>query len=390
MESIIFQCSNEGLCMKGLIIWSQSNCRSTMALYRELIRNFNVPALITLWHFDKDCNNKDIREKVGFSHDEFLDLPIEPVGADYKKARQIIDSHRGWLHIFCVWQGSPLYQRLIVEAKALGERVGVACESPCNMASGWRKGAKSLYMKFALPYMAKPIIKAADFFVNYSGKDDSAARQLGWPKDKIIPFGYYPPPIIGSRCMKRESNSDFTILATGILSRYRGADILIDALQILKARKIPYRAIITQKGELLEPLKAKAIQYDLPVEFPGFVEMTELIRLYETCSVYVGAGRSEPWGMRLNDALNCGAPLVVSRGMGGVSMVDEYGCGLAFSSGRAEELADCLVSLATDINLYRTCSANAILASEKCSPSYKAGELYTTIKERLLQHDPCR
>ena len=37
--------------------------------------------------------------------------------------------------------------------------------------------------------------------------------------------------------------------------------------------------------------------------------------------------------MRLNDALNCGSPLVVSRGMGGVRLVDEYGCGLAFDVG---------------------------------------------------------
>jgi glycosyltransferase involved in cell wall biosynthesis len=165
------------------------------------------------------------------------------------------------------------------------------------------------------------------------------------------------------------------------MSKYRGADILVEALRILMERGVDYHATITQEGELWRILKTKAENLGLPVDFPGFVEMPDLIRLYENCSVYVGAGREEPWGMRLNDALQCGAPVVVSRGMGGVQMIDRYKCGLDFPPGDSVRLADALEKMARNIDVYKKLADNAILAAQKISPSSKAKELIGLIKE---------
>ena len=369
--------------MNGIVIWSQSNCRSTMALYREMIRELNVPALITLWHYNKGDGDKDIREKVGFSHDEFSDLPIEPVGEDWVKGLSVLESYSTWHHVFCVWQGSPVYRRLIVEARCRGCPVAVMCESPCNMASGWRRLLKAVYIKILLPLLARPVVKAADLFINDSGDEVAAALRLGWQKEKIIPFGYFSPPIPNSTCKRRTTNHPFEILATGVMARYRGADVLVEALRMLKMRGVDFHATITQKGELWNALKAKTKALDLPIDFPGFVEMADLIRLYETCSVYVGAGREEPWGMRLNDALQCGAPLIVSRGMGGVQLIDRYGCGLDFPAGDPVRLADVLEKMAKDADLYKRLSDKAILAAQEISPRSKAKELIGLLKEWL-------
>lgn len=368
--------------MKGIVIWSQSNCRSTMALYREWLRLLDAPALITLWYYHKCADEKDIRERIGFSHDEFSDLPMMPVGEDLSKGLSVIESHVGWHHVFCVWQRSPVYRRLALEAKRRGCPVAVMCESPCNMSSGWRRPVKSAYLRLALPALARKVVNAADVFVNCSGDDPSAALRLGWEADKIIPFGYFSPPIPNSRCVPRESPDRFHVLATGVLSRYRGADVLVEALRLLKSRGVPCRATVTQGGELLPSLREKSSRFGLPIEFSGFVEMPDLIRLYETCSVFVGAGRSEPWGMRLNDALQCGAPLVVSRGMGGVQLIDRYRCGLDFPAGDAGRLADALEQLSTDRALYRQVSENAVVAAEKTSPAEKAKELIHLLKEK--------
>lgn len=369
--------------MTGLVIWAQSNCRSTMALYREMLQLLKCPALITLWHYNKSACEKDIREKIGFSHDEFAGLPIEPVGEDLGKGLAVLDAHPGWSHLFCVWQPSPVYRQLIVEAKRRGSRVGVMCESPCNMGSGLGWMLKQLYMIFVLPYLARRIAHTSDFFVNFSGDNRERAKGLGWEENKIIPFGYYPPPIPGAKCVKRSSDGWFHILATGVLSRYRGADVLVEALRILSSRGINYTATITQTGELLPSLKKKALVLGLPVKFAGFVEMSELIDLYQSCSVYVGAGRQEPWGMRLNDALNCGAPLVVSSGMGGRKIVDDYACGLVFESGNAMALADALQKMARDKDFYANCANNVIIAAEACSPRNKAAELLGMVGGKL-------
>lgn len=371
--------------MKGIVIWAQSNCRSMMALYRAMAKAAKVPVVITLWHYKNNGCELDIRSKVGFRSDEFSDIEMIPVGENYAKGLDVLNQHRGWLHLFCVWQASPVYRKLIVEAKRRGDRVGVMCESPCNMSSGWRGVLKSLYMAFALPRIAHRVVKEADFFINYSGDFYKWARHIGWTENKIVPFGYFPPPIEGAKCVKRDSSSPFLILATGILSKHRGADVLVKALRILKERGVTYRAVITQEGELLPQLKEMTRKFDLPIEFPGFLPMPDLIKLYETCSVYVGAGRSEPWGMRLNDALNGGAPLIVSRGMGGVKLVDDYNCGLAFENANDEDLARQLECLATDSELYGRCAENALRAAQLCSPELKALELINIILERCRE-----
>ena len=87
--------------------------------------------------------------------------------------------------------------------------------------------------------------------------------------------------------------------------------------------------------------------------------------------------------MRLNDALNCGAPLVVSRGMGGVKMVEDYGCGLSFENENPQDLAAKLQLLATDNDVYLRCAENAIGAARANSAAVKARELVSTIERRF-------
>lgn len=369
--------------MKSMVIWAQSDCRSTMGLYKELMHQVNVPVTIALWFYKnikEGCS--DNRSAVGFSKSEFADIPMIPVGDDFAKGIAVLDQHPESVHVFTVFQNSAVWRRLIVEARRRGEKVVIACESPCNMDSGVRKVLKEGYMRLVLPWKARKVIAAAECFINYSGDDDKYARIIGWPKDKIIPFGYFPPPIPGSCCVRRTGNRPFEILATGLITWHRGCDVLVEALKILKERGIAFHATITQDGPLKKKLEEKARRNHLPVDFVGFVSLTDLKRSYETCSVYVGVGRHEPWGMRLNDALNCGTPLVVSRGMGGVKMVDDYHCGLAFENENPRDLADKFLALMTDSALYDQCANNAVIASRACTPENKAKELVDIFRQR--------
>ncbi len=364
--------------MKGLIIWAQSSCRSTMGLYAELANLLSVPVKIALWHFSED--GKDIRSTVGHDSKEFEHLDFIRVGEDWKEGLDILDAHEGYSHLFAVYQASKVWRKLACEAKKRGCRVIVGSEAPCNMSKGIHYFLKELYMRFALPIKVRNVVDVADYFINYSGDDNKYARKIGWVSNKIIPFGYFPPPLKGSSVKMRKTNKPFTILSTGILSSYRGADVLVKALKLLKDRGVNYRAVITQEGELLSSLKKLAAGNNLPIEFPGFLSMDELIRLYESCSVFVASGKHEPWGMRLNDALNCGAPLVVSTGMGGVKMVNDLGCGLSFENKNPKDLADVLERLATNEDVYLECAANVEKAIAFCSPKNRATEIYNLLQ----------
>ena len=368
--------------MKGLVIWSQSNCRSTMGLYRALGKALGVPVVVPVW-FVKKPDYVDNRNAVGFRDDEFSDMDTVPVREDHEAGLAVLDSHKGWNHLCCNSQWSPNFRLLQLAAAARGEKTAVGMESPCNMFSGVKRVLKEIYYKTALPCKMRGVIKCSGFFVNYSGNDDRNAHLIGWPREKIIPFGYFPPPVPETSICGRKTGRPFEILVTGEHTWHRGADVAVNALALLKEMGVPYHATITQNGPLRARDEALAKRLDLPIDFTGRMPIGELRKAYETCSVFVGAGRAEPWGMRLNDALNCGAPLVVSRGMGGVKMVDDYGCGLSFENGNPGDLAEKLRQMATDDGLYIRCASNALRAADECSPERKAQELINRIQERF-------
>ena len=366
--------------MKGLIIWAQSDCRSMMGLYRAIIGTLNIPVVVVI----RDYKAEGQRQKVGFRHEEFSDFNMTIIGEDYNKGIEILNGHPGYNHLFGAYQNAPTYRRLICEAKRRGGRVGIFSESPCIMVNGLKGWVKeNIYLPILVKRLVKPVVSASDFVVNLSGDGSLALQRIGWRPYQIVPFGYFPPPVLGSNVVRRMGNVDFHILVTGIMTWHRAPDTVIKALCLLKQWKVTYRATFTQNGPMLSYLKGVAQKNNLPVDFKGFVPIEELIKLYETCSVYVAAGRREPWGMRLNDALQCGAPLVVSRGMGGVQLVDEYGCGESFEADDYLDLACKLRRLIEDENRYQLVSRNAMIAAEQVVPESKAKALIKLISSRF-------
>ena len=365
--------------MKGLIIWAQSDCRSMMGLYRVL-RTMCEDVIVAI----RDYKAESQRQMVGFRHEEFSDVDKIIVGDDYSKGVDVLNAHPGYNHLFGAYQNAPMYRKLINTVARRGCRVGILSESPCVMVTGikgWLK--ENIYLPFIVRKLIKPVVESSDFIVNLSGDGSLALQRIGWRAEQIVPFGYFPPPVIGSRVVGRKNNHDFHILVTGVMTWHRAPDTVIKALCLLKKWKVPYRATFTQEGPMLENLKRVSLANELPVEFKGFVSIEELIKLYETCSVYVAAGRREPWGMRLNDALQCGAPLLVSSGMGGVQLVEEYGCGESFDADDYLDLACKLRRLIENEERYRLISRNAEIASYQISPELKAKTLVNMISSRF-------
>lgn len=369
--------------MRGLVVWGYSDCRSTMGLFGALKTAWHGPVDIALWHFEGSPSCSENRNLVGFSNKEFSNIAFAKIGENYAKGHAYLEAHRGWIHIFCAYQKSQVFRRLMREVAQIGDVYLIMGEAPCCMKNGIAAFLWKIYVRSLLRLAVCRSVKDAALFINLSGDNDMYAKKIGWHSNKIISFGYYPPPIPGSNIYKRICNKPFRILSTGILSRYRGGDVLVKALKLLKDRGIQYEATITQDGELMSELRSYSALHKLPINFPGRVPMKELVHLYETCSVYVGSGRDEPWGMRLNDALNCGAPLVVSRGMGGVKLVDDYNCGLSFRNEDYYDLAEKLEILATDKNLYAEISQNVISAAENCTPNAKARELCSLLINKI-------
>ena len=334
--------------MKGVVIWGWSRCRSVMGWMREL--SHQVPMRLALWHEGEGF----ARELQGHSADEFADVPGVFVGDDWEKARALFEETKGWVHLVSPYQMSPLSRRVVLAAKARGDVVGVVCEAPWNAQRGWKKGLWEIYLRTFLRWKVRACVRAADFFVCYSGEDyRGTARELGWAREKIMTFGYFSPPVAGSRRVRRGAIGGRKIRVLATATKGRAG----------RGEKVIRRGVELAGG-------------DFELVMPDFVCMSELIRLYETCDVFVAAGENEPWGMRVNDALNCGMPFVVSDGMGARKLVGATGAGLVFRQGDAEDLAVKITALVRDYPRY-ACAAYE--AADLISPAVGAKKVLEII-----------
>ncbi len=353
----------------GLMVWAHDLCRSTVSFYEALAQEMGLAlTLATYGHDDVE----PMRAALGLGASEGDRLRAIPMQKDSARFVATYEAHKDDLHLFGCYQNEPLHRLLMKRIVADGGRYLIMSESPCSMAVGGRDLLKRIYYRTVLPLRLRASIAGADRILNCSGDDPSALRALGWPTEKIIPLGYAPLPLPGSRFTDTHAVEPFAILHTGALEAYRGPQVFIEALGILSARGLTYTATITQDGSLRAQLEAEALRRKLPVTFTGRLPLPEVVRLYETCSVFVAAGLAEPWGMRLNDAINCGAPIVVSRGMGGAALVDRYGCGLAVPPNDPQALADALARLITNPDLHATCVRNARQAAAEMTPQAAA------------------
>lgn len=369
--------------MSGKIIfWAHSYCRSTLKFYSELARVIGRQCVIYTW-----IESLDLRTDVGFSNNEFDSIEIKHIGDDRDKAFKLLNLHQTDYNIFCAYQASPLQRSLIAKLISEKRHYGIISEAPCNMDKYPKHIIKTIYFNAILPIKLHKVIKNADFMLNFSGYYEDALNRLGWSQKQIISAGYFPPPVPGSKFMRRNEYNwkNFSILLTGLHQWHRSPWLLIEALGILKKKGLIPKCYITQNGPYLDYIKDLAKKYGLNnVEFLGFVKMDKLIELYETCSVYVGTGNYEPWGMRLNDVLLCGSPLIVNRGMGGCKIVDDYGCGLTFDKNDANGLANAIERMITDQKFYLQAANNAITAAKEISPENAASKYGNIIKRYII------
>ena len=331
-----------------LVIWAHSECRSNAALYAEVKRLAEARGLLVtmcLW----DVRPIDESRK---AHG----IEYARIGNDIEKGRAILAAHCGveTVHVFCVYQNSTVWRRLIAEAKRGGARVVVSAEAPCEMCTGVKALAKRFYYRFVLPWRVCAAVRSADMFLNASGRSGvGRLLRIGWAKEKIVPFGYASDVnVLSNRGTRGKRGKILKILHTGVEKRYRGFETLQGALGILRDKGVQF--------------ELKHTKGDAPQE--------ELARLYDWADVFVGCGLCEPWGMRVNDAIHAGLPVVVSSGMGAKWLVEQYGCGAVFKKGDAKELSDILERTANDDNYFKRLQSGVSAAHIAWTPAARAHE----------------
>lgn len=339
--------------MVELVIWAHSICRSTYPLYRELAKRVEVRLLAREGLLD-------YRREQGDTEADFRGLPYEVLGENLPRAKEILEETRGAVHLVAAYQVSPMMREVVHVAKCRGDKVIVISEAPWNAQRGVKKWIWELYLRTILKVRLRRVIKEADALVNYSGDQEKTALAVGWPKEKIVSFGYFPEWMRGVEKVGGGGAGRLKAFVPGTKGRRgRGEEVVREALAPLSER--------------------------IDLVMPDFVGVRAIEKMYAEADLLIAAGENEPWGVRVNDAINCGLPVVVSDGMGAEKIVRETGAGLVFGNGDAESLR---LALKEMIDNYADFASRAFAARELISPKAKARELLSQVG--LLKYEEVR
>jgi glycosyltransferase involved in cell wall biosynthesis len=138
-----------------------------------------------------------------------------------------------------------------------------------------------------------------------------------------------------------------TILyAAKFTSRKRPMDLL-KAVDLIAGRAPAFSVVMAGTGELENELRQFCVERRLGnVLFTGFLNQTELPRLYAAADIFVLPSQDEPWGLAVNEAMCAGLPVVVSQGVGCVpDLVRDGTNGFTPNAGDVEALARALAAL---------------------------------------------
>lgn len=191
-------------------------------------------------------------------------------------------------------------------------------------------------------------------------------RAMGVPTEKIflVPFSVDNDRFVqasaldgGERAVVR---SRLGVPAEGLVVLYaskflplKHPDDVIRASLALKRKGIEFSLVMAGSGEIEGELRELAARLELGnVVFPGFINQSELPRVYAACDLFVFPAENEAWGLVVNEAMCAGLPVVVSDEVGCVpDLVREGENGFRHKAGNVAELASAMERILTDPGL---------------------------------------
>jgi glycogen(starch) synthase len=181
-----------------------------------------------------------------------------------------------------------------------------------------------------------------------------------------------------------ESKRPGDLIFLGRLVTEKGVDVLLQALALLRNRRLFPRLTIVGSGPELVAMQQMAGRLGLneQVTFAGAKRGAELVGLLQEHKILVIPSRyNEPFGVVALEGIACGCVVV---GSGGGGLPEAIGpCGMTFPNGDAEALGESLEKLLRSPEERQRLTANAARHLERFSSSVIAAEYLALFRAKL-------
>ena len=207
-------------------------------------------------------------------------------------------------------------------------------------------------------------VRLAAGMVAISEYNQSHYRELhpGLSQTEIIHCGIEPEKFMF--VARHRFPSPFRILAVGRATEKKGFRYLLDALSLMKERRIPYHCDLVGGGPLLDVLKKQ--QRDLALDdliIHGPLQQSEIMAMLDRASVFTlpcviaENGDIDGIPVSLMEAMACGCPVVSTHISGIPELIDDGDSGLLVAQNDPHAIADALERLFGDPDLVARISA---------------------------------
>lgn len=227
--------------------------------------------------------------------------------------------------------------------------------------------------KSYIKYFAKRIFfSLCDGFFCYGERSKHYLMAHGASAEKIyfrrqaaaLPHDYTEQKAAHQRIKNAPKQSETQVFVyAGRLSKEKGLDTLLCAMKLVVKTLPSVKLKIIGAGPLRRSLEELSQQLGLSdhVNFPGSMDIRELVIEYSKATAFVLPSTSEPWGLVVNEAMHQGCPCIVSDACGCVpELVIEGETGFSFKTGDANHLAEKMIAATKEFGNIKKTSQSCI------------------------------
>jgi glycosyltransferase involved in cell wall biosynthesis len=225
------------------------------------------------------------------------------------------------LHVFSGFFSHPLVWagfRRLAPSRALLAIYSEAPEQP--LLTGWLKRLRGRWL--AARFAAR-----IAFILAVGGVGCEFFERIGFPSEKIVPFGYYVAVPPAPAAPERPADHVFQFISAGQLIHRKGIDLLLRACASLPPSG--WRLDIYGDGPGRPTLERLAARLGLAsrVAFHGAVPNDAVRQALAHADCAVLPSRFDGWGMLVNESLAAGTPVICTSQCGAAALLSQ--CGLA-------------------------------------------------------------
>lgn len=171
------------------------------------------------------------------------------------------------------------------------------------------------------------------------------------------------------------------LVAIGSFKWMKGYRYLLDAMPRVFAVHPEYSLVIVGDGGEKEAIvkQIQKLRLSEKVRLTGIVSRERVAEILNESRLFVMSSLSEGMPIALIEALACGTPAVITTACNADDVIQ--GKGLSVETRNSQALADAIIKLIDDRELWQRCSINARTISEDYNWEKVAGEVYRIYRE---------